>query len=101
MTTRTFKTRYTEHMGDIRHYHEREGEREGERTRNRTVLSRKIEDLENAGKAYRVKWSIVDKAYPLKARAQTCDLCNAEKTHIDLGLKGFHKWQPGCIMLNK
>ena len=55
-----------------------------------------------AGKAYRINWSIVDKAYQLKAGAKRCDLCAAEKMHIALGLKGFHKWPPapGCIMLN-
>ena len=75
--------------------------KDGERLRNGTVLSRKIEELENAGKAYSIKWSIVDKAYPLKAGAKSCDLCSSEKMHIALGSKGFHKWPPGCIMLNK
>ena len=99
MTGRRFKTRYNEHMGDIRHCHERN--KDGDRTRNGTVLSRKIEELENAGKQYKIKWSIVDKAYPLKAGAKSCDLCSSEKMHIALGSKGFHKWPPGCIMLNK
>ena len=99
MTARRFKTRYNEHMGDIRHCHERN--KDGDRIRNGTVLSRKVEELENAGKPYKIKWSIVDKAYPLKAGAKSCDLCSCEKMHIALGCKGFHKWPPGCIMLNK
>ena len=55
--------------------------------------------LENAGKKYTIKWSIVDKAYPLKAGSKSCDLCNTEKMHIALGVKG--RWPPGCVLLNK
>ena len=50
MTSRRFKTRYNKFMGDIRHCHKRN--KDGERLRNGTVLSRKIEEMENAGKEY-------------------------------------------------
>ena len=49
----------------------------------------------------KVKWSIVDRAYPYTAGAKSCDLCTAEKMHIALGRKGFKQLPDGCILLNK
>ena len=90
MTEGTFKKRYNSHMFDIRHPES-----------NGTTLSKKIQDLQNSNREYKVKWSIVDHACPYTAGAKSCDLCTAEKMHIALGRKGFKKLPDGCILLNK
>ena len=68
---------------------------------NGTTLSKKIQDLQNSNKDFKVKWSIVDCAYTYTAGAKSCDLCTAEKMHIALGRKGFKQLPDGCILLNK
>ena len=90
MTEGPFKTRYNNHMYDIRHPES-----------NGTTLSRKIQDLQNENKDFKVTWDIVDRAYTYTAGAKTCDLCVAEKMHIALGHKGFVPLPEGCILLNK
>ena len=90
MTEGTFKKRYNGHMYDIRHPES-----------NGTTLSKKIMDLQNSNRDYKVTWSIVDRAYPYTAGAKSCDLCTAEKMHIALGRKGFKELPDGCILLNK
>ena len=66
-----------------------------------TALAERIWELKDKGKTPKTKWSIVDKAYPYKAGARTCDLCRAEKMHIALGKKGFNELPEDCVMLNK
>ena len=68
---------------------------------NGTTLSKKIRELKNSNRDYKVTWSIVDRAYPYTAGAKSCDLCAAEKMHIALGHKGFTKLPDGCELLNK
>ena len=68
MTEHTFKTRYNNHMHDFRN-----------QASSGTTLSRKVWDLKNANKDYKVTWNIVDRAYAYTAGAKNCDLCAAEK----------------------
>ena len=37
------------------------------------------------GKTPKIKWDIIDWAYPFKAGAKNCDLCRSKKMHIVLG----------------
>ena len=90
MTEGTFKKRYDNHMYNVRHPES-----------NGTTLSKKIQELQNSNRDYKVTWSIVDRAYTYTAGAKSCDLCTAEKMHIALGRKGFIKLPDGCKPLNK
>ena len=90
MTEGPFKKRYNNHMYDFRRQES-----------NGTTLSKKVWELKNANKDYKVTWNIVDRAYPYTAGAKTCDLCVAEKMHIALGRRGFIQLPKGCKLLNK
>ena len=92
MTSQTFKKRYSCHKSDFKN---RKGEGSG------TTLSRKVWELKDAKKDFDIKWSIIDKAFPYKAGAKSCDLCSAERMHISLGTKGFKTLPPDCVLLNK
>ena len=64
-------------------------------------MSRKVWDLRDANKKFTIKWSIVDRGFPYKAGAKSCDLCSTETMHIAMGHKGFTKLPKGCILLNQ
>ena len=59
-------------MGGICHF--KEWKKDEERVRNGTVLSRRVEELENAGEPYKIKWS-----KGVLPGTMSCDLCTAEK----------------------
>ena len=82
--------RYNNHSYDFRHPES-----------NGTTLSKKVWELKNANKDYKVTWKIVDRAYTYTAGAKSCDLCSAEKMHIALGRRGFIQLPKGCNLLNK
>ena len=66
-----------------------------------TTLSNKVWELRDANKKFKIKWSIVDRAYPRAPGAKSCDLCAAERMHIAMGRRGFKRLPEGCVLLNK
>ena len=60
-----------------------------------------IQELKDAGKDFKIKWSIIDRAFPYKSGMKMCDLCSSERMHIALGKNGFQRLPPDCILLNK
>ena len=58
-------------------------------------------EIINANKKFKIKWSIVDRAYPRAPGAKSCDLCAAERMHIAMGRRGFKRLPEGCVLLNK
>ena len=88
----SFKKRYTGHKSD---FNNRKGEGNG------TALSSKVWELKDDGKDFKIKWSIIDRAFPYKSGMKMCDLCSTERMHIALGKNGFQRLPPDCILLNK
>ena len=64
-------------------------------------MSSKVWELKNAKKDFRIKWSIVDRAFGYTPGAKMCDLCSSERMHIALGRKGYKRLPPDCVLLNK
>ena len=54
-----------------------------------------------SNKKYTIKWSIIDRAFPYQAGSRSCDLCSAERIHIAMGRRGFHRLPEKCKLLNK
>ena len=92
MTSMTFKKRFYGHTNDFK-YPKEEGKG--------TALSSKVWELKNAKKDFRIKWSIVDRAFGYTPGAKMCDLCSSERMHIALGRKGYKRLPPDCVLLNK
>ena len=90
MTSMSFKDRFTSHKSDFNH-----PERPG------TALSTQVHKLNNTNKKFTIKWSIIDLAYPYQAGSRSCDLCSAERMHIAMGRRGFHRLPEKCKLLNK
>ena len=78
-TANSFKERYNGHLYNLRH-----PDKPG------TALSSKAHELEASQPPvqYQIKWSEVDKCYPLRPGYPICDVCNTEKTRILLKHKG-------------
>ena len=45
--------------------------------------------MKDKGLTPKIKWDIIDRAFPYEAGAKACDLCRLEKMHIALGTKGI------------
>ena len=70
-TYRTFRTRYNEHMNDMRNP-----------SRKGTTLSNHIWHLKGLGVPYEIKWEIVGRAQPFNPATGQCRLCLLEKYYI-------------------
>ena len=90
MTEGTFKKRYNNHMYDVRHPES-----------NGTTLGKKIQELQNSNRDYKVTWSIVDRAYPYTAGAKSCDLCAAERCTSHLAEKASRNYRMGAFHSTK
>ena len=96
MTERTFKERYYGHVHNLK-----------DRDSNGTALSNKIWQLRDNKKftirwrKYTITWSVLDKAYPYRAGAKSCNLCLSVKMHIAMGRRGFKTLPEECVLLNK
>ena len=99
MTGQTFKQRYYGHQSTFRD----EDCRKDSGANKGTALSAKVWEIKDKGLTPKIKWDIIDRAFPYKAGAKACDLCRLEKMHIALGTtkRSFTKWPPGCILLNR
>ena len=73
-TLRPFKLRYYEHTMAIRN----------ENSPHATALSNHIWKLKNAGKQFKLTWSIKSRAPTYKSGSSNCQLCLHEKTEIAL-----------------
>ena len=90
MTSMSFKDRFTNHKYDFNH-----PDKPG------TALSTQVHRLNKQNKKFTIKWSIIDRAFPYQAGSRSCDLCSAERMHIAMGRRGFHRLPEKCKLLNK
>ena len=91
-TANTFKERYNGHLFNLRH-----PDTPG------TALSSKAHELDTSQPPipYEIKWSVVNKCYPLTPGHPLCDVCITEKTRILLKHKGPPPELPkNCQVLN-
>ena len=73
-TSRPFKQRYYEHKMAMNNM----------MSKHATALSRYIWKIKNAGKQFKIKWSIKNRAQSLQSGSKKCQLCLKEKTAIAL-----------------